>query len=423
MTHIGILCPPAGSHINTFIPLCHELQQRGHRITVFGLSNLQSKAISADLEIWILGKSKLPLSSIEKLLKQIGESSGVAALAYTINLYTQGAKTLLCEAPEAIKQTGVEALLIDQSLLEGPTVAEHLGIPFITICSALLMNPDITVPPIWFLWKYNCSWWAQLRNLSGSLLVMLIGNSLRKLTVNQRKHWKLRPYKTFNDVCSPLAQISQQPGEFEFPRRSLPGNFHFTGPFASTGSQIPVEFPYEKLTGQPLIYASLGTLQNRLRWVFQDIAKACSDLDVQLVISLGVVGEPKSLPELSGTPLVVNYAPQLELLQKATLAITHAGLNTTMESLRNGVPLVAIPIANDQPGVASRIAWSGTGEVVPFRRLNASRLNTAINKVLTDKSYKDNALRLQEAIRRTGGVSQAADIIEQAISSGRPVYR
>lgn len=109
------------------------------------------------------------------------------------------------------------------------------------------------------------------------------------------------------------------------------------------------------MTGQPLIYASLGTLQNRLQYVFQYIAQACVGLDAQLIISLGGGISPESIPELPGSPLVVGYAPQLELLQKASLVITHAGLNTTIESLSHGVPMVAIPISLDQPGVAARI--------------------------------------------------------------------
>jgi hypothetical protein len=41
--------------------------------------------------------------------------------------------------------------------------------------------------------------------------------------------------------------------------------------------------------------------------------------------------------------------------------------------------------------------------------------------VLTEDSYKKNAFRLQEAIRQAGGVNRAADIIEQAISTGKAV--
>jgi MGT family glycosyltransferase len=109
------------------------------------------------------------------------------------------------------------------------------------------------------------------------------------------------------------------------------------------------------------------------------------------------------------------------LLQKTTLTITHAGMNTTLESLNNGVPMVAIPIANDQPGVASRIVWSGSGEAIPVKKVNVNNLRTAIKKVLTEDSYQKNALRLQAAIKKAGGTKRAIDIVEQAISTGKPV--
>lgn len=218
-----------------------------------------------------------------------------------------------------------------------------------------------------------------------------------------------------------MAQLSQQPAEFEFPRRELSSVFHFTGPYSNPASREPAPFPYEKLTGQPLIYASMRTLQNRLLWIFQVITEACMDLDVQLVIALGGGASPESLPELPENTLVVGYAPQLELLQKATLTINHAGMNTTLESLSNGVPMVAIPITNDQPGVAARIAWTGTGEVVPLKKVSVERLQKTIKQVLTADFYKKNALRLQEAIRCAGGISRATDIIEQAIFTGQPV--
>jgi len=57
------------------------------------------------------------------------------------------------------------------------------------------------------------------------------------------------------------------------------------------------------------------------------------------------------MEELAGEPIVVEFAPQLELLKRAALCITHAGLNTALECLSNGLPMVAIPITNDQPGL------------------------------------------------------------------------
>jgi zeaxanthin glucosyltransferase len=112
-------------------------------------------------------------------------------------------------------------------------------------------------------------------------------------------------------------------------------------------------------------------------------------LDAQLVIALGGGSNPASLPHLPGSPLVVGYAPQLELLQRATLTITHAGMNTALESLNNGLPMVAIPIANDQPGVAARIACTGAGEVITLGKLTSYRLQAAVQRVLTEDSYSN----------------------------------
>jgi MGT family glycosyltransferase len=423
MTHFGILCPPATGHLNPIITLGYELQNRGHHVTLFGVIDVQSKAVAAGLNFKAIGESEYPGGSVAQVLTRLGELNGLAALQYTINYYRQGATIVLRDAPKAIKEAGVQALLIDQSTLEGGTVADFLNIPFITVCNALILNPEPGVPPALTPWEYDTSWWAYLRNQVGYALLTFLGQPIGEVIAEYRKQWNLPAYSSRNDPFSKLAQVSQQPAEFEFPRDSLPQCFHFTGPYSHPASRELTAFPFEKLTGQPLIYASLGTVQNRMMWIFDRVASACVELDAQLVISLGGSGNIKSLPQLPGSPLIVEYAPQLELLKKASLTITHAGLNTTLESLSNGVPMVAIPIANDQPGVAARISWTGTGRVLSLNDLSVFRLKTAIQQVLTEDFYKKNALRLQEAIHQAGGVKRAADIIEQVVITRKPVYR
>ena len=186
-------------------------------------------------------------------------------------------------------------------------------------------------------------------------------------------------------------------------------------------SRAATPFPWDALSGKALIYASLGTIQNKHLTTFARIAEACQHLDAQLVIALGGGSSPDAVPPLPGEPLVVEFAPQLELLQRASLTITHAGLNTVLESLGCAVPMVAIPIVNDQPGVAARVAWTGTGAVVPIKSATVQKLRSAINRVWTDPSYRNNAQRLQNAIAASGGVVRAADIVEQAIRTGVPV--
>lgn len=421
MTHFGLICPVSTGHLNTILPLGKELQKRGDRVTLFGFDDAEAKTLAAGLDFWAIGTSEFPLGTAVELFAELGKLSGLAALKYTVNWIGKGAEITLREAPAAMKEAGVDALLVDQVSTSGATIAEFLDIPFITICSAVVLNREYSIPPFNTPWNYNPSWWGQLRNRAGYNLIDRLTKPIQKIVAEYRQEWKLPPSSDYNDSYSKLAQISQQPRELEFPRQNLPEWFHFTGPYHNPSSREPAPFPFEKLTGKPLIYASMGTLQNRLVGVFQTIAESCAGLDAQLVISLGGSADPDSLPNLPGSPLVVKYAPQLELLQKATLTITHAGLNTTLESLTNGVPMVAIPVTNDQPGVAARIAWAGAGEVLPLNRLSVARLKNAIARVMTEGSYKQNALGLQEAIRQAGGANRACDIIEQAISTGKPV--
>lgn len=401
------------------LPLGQELKRRGHRVTVLGILDTQPQTLAAGLEFLVIGESDFPQGVTRNLFTQLGTLSGLKALRYTITWIANLAEAYLRDAPEVIQRAGINALLVDQASSAGGTIAQHLRIPFVTVCSAVVLNREITVPPFNTAWTYDPSWWGTVRNRLGYKLLTQTAKPIRKVINSYRRQWSLPPANSPNDDYSQLAQISQQPAELEFPRQQLPKCFHFTGPYHYSGSRTSVPFPYEQLTGQPLIYASLGTIQNRLLWVFRMIAEACKGFDVQLVISLGGGQSPDLLPDLPGKPLVVGYAPQLELLQKATLTISHAGMNTTLESFTNGVPIVAIPISNDQPGVAARIAWTGAGEVVPLGKVSVDRLHNAITQVLTEDSYKKNAVRLQEAIHRAGGVTRAADIIEQVVA--RPI--
>jgi zeaxanthin glucosyltransferase len=68
--------------------------------------------------------------------------------------------------------------------------------------------------------------------------------------------------------------------------------------------------------------------------------------------------------------IIVNQTPQLEVLKRTSVCVTHAGLNTVLESLAQGVPQVAIPITFDQPGVATRIAAKKTGVTMPFEKFD-----------------------------------------------------
>ncbi len=180
---------------------------------------------------------------------------------------------------------------------------------------------------------------------------------------------------------SELAWLTQTPKEFDFKSPHWPSQLHHTGPFHDGLGRIESDFPRDRLTGEPLVYASMGTgtLQNGLEAVFSAIAQAVEPRPgMQLVLSIGDSLDSKQISSLPANCIVVNRAPQIELLKRSALCITHAGLNTVLESLTQGVPMVAIPVTNDQPGVAARIAYTKSGAYVSIQEMTASRLSALI---------------------------------------------
>src|SRR5262249_18429527 len=149
-------------------------------------------------------------------------------------------------------------------------------------------------------------------------------------------------------------------------------------------------------TGESLIYASMGTILNGQVDVFRTIVAAVAkNRNLQLVLSIGDQIDPKQIGPVPNNAIVVKQAPQLELLKGATVCITHAGLNTVLESLAQGVPQIAIPVTYDQPGVAARIAHNRTGLVTSLDKVTADHLAFLLEEVLTDPIYRENARKLQ----------------------------
>jgi zeaxanthin glucosyltransferase len=179
------------------------------------------------------------------------------------------------------------------------------------------------------------------------------------------------------------------------------------------------DFPWQQLTGKPIVYASMGTLQNGLIDIFRSIAQAAVGLkELQFVLAVGGQLDPKQLGAVPANVMVVSYAPQIEILKRSSLCITHAGLNTALESLSNGVPMLALPITNDQPGVAARIANKEVGIVISPDQASPGHFVEAIKRVLGDSTFRDNVRRVQEGIRSRDGLSIAADILERAFDLG-----
>ena len=415
MARFGAFCYPGTGHLNPMTALARSLQLRGHEVVIFGIADTEARVRAAGVEFHRIGAEDYPPGTLQKLDEQMARLKGHAAFRFTLERVRNSARMVMRDGPAAVRTANVEALLIDEAEFAG-NVADYLGLPWISIALIPPLVQDDRFPPFWFGWAAGQDRFSRLRNRLGILFLSRIAAPIFRDVNQQRSAWGLKPFSQAEEALSPLAQITQLPEALEFEvGGKKPAGLHYTGPFVYAHQRAPVEFPWERLDGRPLIYASLGTLQNGSEAIFRTIAEACAGLDSQLLISLGGGLDAARLGKLAGNPLVVPFAPQLEILKRAALVITHAGLNTVLESLCEGVPMVAVPLGNDQPGVAARVKARGACVVVPRYRLNAGRLRKAVMLVLQEGRYREAAQVLQRTLQGLDGPSRAADLIEQVL--------
>jgi len=411
MRHYGIVSPPVSGHIHPMAALGRELIARGHRVTYFQVLDLAEKIASEGLDFQPIGESDHPRGSLPESLRALGQLKGQAALRFTIRAVANTTTMTCRDLPDAVRRVGVDGLLVDQMEPAGGAVAEHLGLPFFTICNALAINRDPVSPPPFTPWRYHDTVWARWRNRLGYAIADRQTRPIVEAVAGFRSRWKLPALTSPDDSFSKLAQICQMPREFDFPRKSLPSSFHYVGPLRREAPR-PVPFPWEQLDGRPIVYASLGTLQNSREPVFRVFAAACRRFEVQLVLSHGGGLNDDQSSGLPGNPLVVGYAPQAELLKRASLTITHAGLNTVLDSLAAGVPAIAVPITYEQPAIAGRLERIGAGLMCPLDDLSEESLTPLIRRVLDSEPFRSASMAVASAIAKAGGVARAASIIE-----------
>ncbi|XP_058461853.1 UDP-glycosyltransferase UGT5-like [Malaya genurostris] len=111
--------------------------------------------------------------------------------------------------------------------------------------------------------------------------------------------------------------------------------------------------------------------------------------------------EDENMPSKPDNVLIQSWWPQNDILAHPNVRIfvTHGGLLSTMEALYHGVPVIGIPIFGDQHLNMAKAERGGYGLTVPYLEISQERLTQAINTILGDKNYKQNAQLISQRYR------------------------
>jgi MGT family glycosyltransferase len=187
------------------------------------------------------------------------------------------------------------------------------------------------------------------------------------------------------------------PREFQPHGETFDESFHFVGPVL--GSRLAQEWSPRR-TDLPLLYVSLGSVMSDPQF-YRACIDQFGDGAWQVAMTARDVG---AVPENFD---VRPWFPQPAVLEHATAFISHGGMNSTMEALHQGVPLVIVPQTPEQAANAVRVAELGLGEHVT----DHADLRAAVERVAGSGTIRRNLDRMRAAIGNAGGAARAADVI------------
>jgi MGT family glycosyltransferase len=172
-------------------------------------------------------------------------------------------------------------------------------------------------------------------------------------------------------------------------------------------------FPLDRLADSPTLYVSLGTVFNANPEFFDACFNAFADSEWQVVLSVGTRMDPSTLVRIPDNFLVRPHVPQLEVLEHTDVFVTHGGMNSVMEAIYYGVPMVVVPQQPEQAMTAARVAELGLGVALESGHVTAGALGDAVTTISGDPGYRSRLTHMQQAARDEGGYLRAADVIQQ----------
>lgn len=190
----------------------------------------------------------------------------------------------------------------------------------------------------------------------------------------------------------------------------------FTGPSIDR-LQKPFDVDFSVIGDRKLIYISLGSLNTD----FVDFYKTCilvfRDTDYYICISIGNKCEVSQLGDIPPNFLVKNFLPQLEILKRADVFITHAGFNSVNEALYFGVPMLALPQVNDQHMVAKRLVSMQLGMTESIKELSVEILRLKTQTLLMESNIKNNCMQISKEMRDLSNLEQTVWKLERYLDT------
>ena len=214
-----------------------------------------------------------------------------------------------------------------------------------------------------------------------------------------------------------VPELVMAPRELDFPQVAKGVVRHYAG--ACVDASRPNDpFDWSRVDSEKkLIYCSLGShsewaKDNWLRLIASLTEAMALFNDTQLIIQVSDEKDREAIEPVPSNVIVVDWVPQLEVLEKADLFITHGGLSSVREAIYFGVPMIVFPYGMDQPGNAARIVYHRLGLRGDISSVDAGKAAQLIEKAMTDTGIQDNMKRMRAVFHQQTSYRDTVSFLE-----------
>jgi MGT family glycosyltransferase len=223
-----------------------------------------------------------------------------------------------------------------------------------------------------------------------------------------------------------MPELVALPRAMELPEMADDPNVFYVG----TGidpDRCEAPFPWSEVAGgRYLIYCSLGS-QCELepeaagRFFRAALGAAAAHPEWQLILSVGRGFDPAELSPAPANVHLSRWVPQLDVLRRADLLVTHGGTGTVKESILLGVPMVVLPLMRDQFEMARRVVHHRLGIAGSLAEITAETLGSLIGEAAADGSLRERVATMRRLCREADRSSVGVDVVEAALAGAFPV--
>lgn len=381
MARLAFLCDFEVGHLLPSFDLAAHLQNQGHEIHYWVIKDNETLVKTAGFDSTVIFPEIYPPGTIDSFQK-LSRSASEKQYFPHVQRMIEGA---LDEAFDIYKP---DIVLTSYFLpLESLLLMYKYPVRIIIFNPSLRMRKDTPV--------------AECTECFMSLEGSLAGSVLNFVTsANQSS------VRSLSDIFRPLDAIRELilcPKAMDLPSNSFDDqNVLHVWPRIG-GTRLEKHHFEMKPGSKTIIYLSFGSQVSLFRHEYRKLVQQAIQImqgpeavDWHLFISLG---NALSVEEFDPSPSRVTIAPwlpQLQILETASLMITHGGLGTIKECIMAGVPMLVVPMTRDQPLNADRISFHKLGMKLEIGQCNGHQMLNAMSEILKRSDFKQAVLDMRQ---------------------------